>query len=282
MESNFHPYNPHITPFGRSIFAGGINLGIATVNPLLSLQISKDEYGEKVYSPLVHFHITPSQHKIDALNHIFNDKKYYLLNKHLHYHTLHNPLHVTPPLHPGYPVPAPPPPYYHGPHYPHNFGPSHHSLHSPYPQPHIPSPQPPHPPHHLHRNENPIHHQPNYESPVYSPQYPNYENDENIRGPPRGFDDYNEDTGEGFDSEDYPYGQQRSLNSHYRLANVSNNADSGTYANRFAYSRSLDLPSKSPEAKPGYQTIRFPDNRRKREINVENIPLSVQEVKSVS
>ncbi|CAH0584212.1 unnamed protein product [Chrysodeixis includens] len=275
MASNFHPYNPQLSPFGRSIFAGGINLGIATVNPLLSLQISKDEYGEKVYSPLVHFHITPSQHKIAALNQIFDDKKYYLLNKHLHYHTLHHPLHVSPALHPGYPVPVPPPPYYHGPHVPPpHFGPSHHSLHSPRPLPHIPSP--PHPPHHYQHHASPVHYPPHYEPSVYSPQYPNYEK-ENIRGPPRGFNDYNEDASEDIGSEDYPYDEQRSLNSNIASANVSNNADSGTYANRFAYSRSFDLPLKSPEANRGYQTIRFPDNRKKREIDVENIPLSVQE-----
>lgn len=266
--SNLHPYNPQLFPFGRAIQGGGINLGIATVNPLLSIQISKNEDGEKVISPLVHFHVTPSQHKINAINQLFDDKKNYLLHKHQHYHMTH-PIH-----------PYPPPQYF--PHYAHA-----HAHQLPHPEPPYYTPHydvnPHHPPHY----ESVPDHPPHYERPVYSPHYAHYEPDHyrqhdnydnGIHEPLRGHYDSDEENGEHYDDEAYPHSQYRSLHNHDKSANVTNDVDQGSYANRYDYSRSLNLPSKSPGANQGYQTIRFPDNRRKREVDVDNISVTVLEV----
>ncbi|XP_075224751.1 uncharacterized protein LOC142326279 isoform X1 [Lycorma delicatula] len=108
----FYP-NPAVNPYGGSVGGNGVDLGLVSVNPLLSVQVTKDEYGEKVVKPLVNLHVTPNQgfvHKIGNIFHKFKDPLYYgpppLLHHHQHYHT------------PAYPPPhykPHPPPYYHKP-----------------------------------------------------------------------------------------------------------------------------------------------------------------------
>ncbi|KAF9803007.1 hypothetical protein SFRURICE_012252 [Spodoptera frugiperda] len=122
--SNFHPHNPHLHPFSSAIMAGGINLGLAVVNPLFSLQVTKTaEEG-----------------------------------------------------------------------------------------------------------------------------YPDYEDD-----------------GGTYGGEVYP--DYRSLHNNDRLVKDAKDSGQATPINRSSYSRSLDLPSTPPRANRGYQTIRFPETRRKREID---------------
>lgn len=285
--TNHHPYNPHLFPFGRAITAGGINLGVAIVNPLLSLQITKDEEGEKIYRPLLHFHVTPSQEKLRAVTKLFDDKKAFLLNKHHHYHTMY-PIPPNYPVYPWHPVPhAPmyPPPQSQNPHYgypPHPPSPTYsHYIPNyeehPYHQPHH---GPPHQPPHY---DGPPHYSPHYDS-VYSPNYAGYEpihykeHEHTIREPSDGFNDYYDDNGRNNSGEDYPQAEQRSSNNYDTSEKVSDDTDLGSKANRSAYSLSYDFPSTSPRANRGYQTIRFPDTRKKREINIENINISVLEV----
>ncbi|KAH9637189.1 hypothetical protein HF086_016211 [Spodoptera exigua] len=243
--SNFHPLNPHLHPFSNAIMAGGINLGLAVVNPLLSLQVTKTVEGEKIYKPLLHFHVTPSQSKLRAITQIFDEKKQYLLNKHQHYH-VHQPF---PPVYPINPGPAYPP-------------------HYPPPRPHYPHPPPNYVPPHVHNGP-----------PIYSPHYTDYK-PYSYHGnslPSGGYHDYEDDSDPNYDSEDYPQTYYRSLHYNDRLEKVTDVSDQATHVNRSSYSRSLNLPSKPPRANRGYQTIRFPETRRKREIDVGNMSVIIEE-----
>lgn len=126
-----NPYgpNPGINPYFGSISPNGLNLGVVNVNPLVSFQVTKNDYGEKVLKPLVNLHVTPNEHLIHKVGHLFHQKKHgiqqALYNKHYHHHThLSTPPEVYHPHHhhhaPHYEGPS----YYEGPsHYP--SGPSH-------------------------------------------------------------------------------------------------------------------------------------------------------------
>jgi len=123
------PYgpNPSVNPYGNSLGGGnGLNLGLVSVNPLLSLQVSKDEYGEKIVKPWVNLHVTPNAglvHKVGDIVHKLKSPHYgggygheyppSYLHQHNHYH-----------------VPPPPslPPYHHG--GPSYYGPSKPFYHS--------------------------------------------------------------------------------------------------------------------------------------------------------
>ncbi|RZF47408.1 hypothetical protein LSTR_LSTR017167 [Laodelphax striatellus] len=115
----FHHTNPALNPYGGALGgSNGLDLGLVSVNPLLSVQVQKDEYGEKVVKPLVNLHVTPNHgfvHKIGSIFHKFKEPFYYapppippLIHQHQHYHNTH------PPKFGPYSKPygAPPPPFY--------------------------------------------------------------------------------------------------------------------------------------------------------------------------
>lgn len=56
--------SPNINPY---LNYNGLNLGLFNVNPFFSLQIRKDEAGEKIIHPSVNLHLTPSEHVITKL-----------------------------------------------------------------------------------------------------------------------------------------------------------------------------------------------------------------------
>ncbi|KAF5269995.1 hypothetical protein FQR65_LT05794 [Abscondita terminalis] len=120
-------YYPLVNPYGSTIGGGGINLGLLSVNPLLSVQVTKDDYGEKIIKPFVNLHVTPNDFLVHKLDNFFTFKKEALFNKPHHYH------------HHDYPQP-----FYHKPHYDHHQ----HYSDGPY----------------LHEHPGPIHH-PEYEGP---------------------------------------------------------------------------------------------------------------------
>lgn len=106
-----NPYQSHpaINPYGGSVGGNGVDLGLVSVNPLLSVQVTKDEYGEKVVKPLVNLHVTPNQgfvHKIGNIFHKFKEPYYYspppLLHQHQHWHAT-----GYPPYHQSYHKPQP-------------------------------------------------------------------------------------------------------------------------------------------------------------------------------
>lgn len=115
--------NPIPNPHFGAISPNGLNLGLVNVNPLVSFQVSKNEYGEKLLKPLVNLHVTPNENIIQKVGNLFHAKKHgiqqSLNNVNYHHHT-----------HQNYP---PPPSIYHPHHYeePHHYphhheGPHHH------------------------------------------------------------------------------------------------------------------------------------------------------------
>nr|CAD7449297.1 unnamed protein product [Timema bartmani] len=122
--------NPAVNPYGGSVGgAGGINLGLVSVNPLVSVQVSKDDYGEKVVKPFVNLHVTPNKGFVHKLEGIFHG---------------HHGGHYGPP------------PYYKHDHHHHHL----HSVHHPH-EPHYPSPPP------SHYNPYKPHYKPSYYPPNY-------------------------------------------------------------------------------------------------------------------
>ncbi|PNF43247.1 hypothetical protein B7P43_G14886 [Cryptotermes secundus] len=112
-----NPYGPYpaLNPYGSSVGGlGGVNLGLVSVNPLLSVQVTQDEYGDKIVKPLVNLHVTPNHglvHKLGSILHGFHHKPYYqgyppFKHDHHHHH-----IHSSKPY-PSYYHPYKP--YYHG------------------------------------------------------------------------------------------------------------------------------------------------------------------------
>lgn len=116
--------SPSVNPYGHSLGGGnGLNLGLISVNPLLSLQVSKDEYGEKIVKPWVNLHVTPNAglvHKVGDFVHKLKAPHYgggygyggagYPPS----YYHQHNHFHAPPPPAPYYPSHyGPSKPFYH-------------------------------------------------------------------------------------------------------------------------------------------------------------------------
>lgn len=84
---------PGQNPYFGSISPNGLNLGLVNVNPLVSFQFAKNEYGEKLFKPLVNLHVTPNEQLIHKVGNLFKAKKYgnaqqqSLNNQHYHTHT---------------------------------------------------------------------------------------------------------------------------------------------------------------------------------------------------
>lgn len=84
---NIHgDYYPAQNPYFGSIGPNGLNLGLLNVNPLLSVQVSKTEYGDKVVKPLVNLHVTPNANIFEKIGDIFKKKPEYIYNSHYHHH----------------------------------------------------------------------------------------------------------------------------------------------------------------------------------------------------
>lgn len=129
-----YPLNPFgsvpsaVNPFFGSVGPGGLSLGPVSVNPLLSIQVSKDEFGEKIIKPLVNLHVTPNKgllHKFKGLVGGLGGGGGFHHGPppihHYHHGQIHHD-HPPPPfILPG--APPPPPPYGPGPFGPRPFGP---------------------------------------------------------------------------------------------------------------------------------------------------------------
>lgn len=88
---NLHGPNPLVNPYGGSVGSAGINLGLVSVNPLVSVQIEKDDYGQKVVKPFVNLHVTPNDYLVHKLEDLLTYKKDVIYNKHQHFHQHHGP-----------------------------------------------------------------------------------------------------------------------------------------------------------------------------------------------
>lgn len=111
-----HPYpNPiHLPNFADPGQTNGINLGLVSVNPLVALQVSKNDYGEKIFKPFVNLHVTPNNFLVHKVQDFFDFKKGLIYNSHhQHYHN-YKPHHIHKPSyhyeHAG-PIFDKPPPY---------------------------------------------------------------------------------------------------------------------------------------------------------------------------
>ncbi|XP_034933964.1 uncharacterized protein [Chelonus insularis] len=119
-----NPYggNPLVNPYsGYGGGSNGLNLGIVSVNPLVSVQVSKDEYGDKVVKPFVNLHVTPNQGFVHKLGHILaNQKQAFLGSLHGghggHYHGGYAPNYYPPHYH------QKPQSHYHDHHHHHHHG----------------------------------------------------------------------------------------------------------------------------------------------------------------
>ncbi|XP_076160506.1 uncharacterized protein LOC143143294 isoform X2 [Ptiloglossa arizonensis] len=68
--------NALVNPYGGYGSAEqGLNFGPVSVNPLLAVQFTKDEYGDKVVKPFVNFHVTPNRYLVQKLGHLLSHKK---------------------------------------------------------------------------------------------------------------------------------------------------------------------------------------------------------------
>ncbi|XP_018574272.1 uncharacterized protein LOC108913237 [Anoplophora glabripennis] len=123
-----NPYgpNPHVNPYNGAIGGAGINLGLVSVNPLVSIQVTKDDYGNKEIKPFVNLHVTPNNYLVHKFEDLLSYKKAVIFNKHKHYHIHkgHRPYHYHT-HHPSH-------------HYPHESYQDHHPSHVEYDGPSFP------------------------------------------------------------------------------------------------------------------------------------------------
>ncbi|XP_014248389.1 uncharacterized protein LOC106666034 isoform X1 [Cimex lectularius] len=144
-QTNPFGHYPALNPYGGSVGGQGLDLGLVSVNPLLSVQVTKDEYGDKVVKPLVNLHVTPNHGLVNKIGNLLHHVKSPNYGPPYMYHH-HQHVHKIPPFKPYRPYPAP---YYshYTPHYSPQYSsypPSHSSSYpsysSSYPSSFRPSP----------------------------------------------------------------------------------------------------------------------------------------------
>ncbi|XP_050301448.1 uncharacterized protein LOC126739699 isoform X2 [Anthonomus grandis grandis] len=126
-----YPYSPNnVYPHHGTIGYTGINLGLVSVNPLVSVQFSKDDYGNKVIKPHINLHITPNDYLVNKFDDLVAYKKRIVsLNKHKHYHVHKGGYGYVSSPHEGYggPYREHPGEFHHGPEYIHGPPGYHHT-----------------------------------------------------------------------------------------------------------------------------------------------------------
>ncbi|CAH0384242.1 unnamed protein product [Bemisia tabaci] len=234
----YSPLNPALNPYGGSIGGpNGVNLGLVNVNPLLSLQVTKDEYGEKIVKPLVNLHVTPNQGLVDKFGYLVHKFKHHpygygpgygpgLYHHHNHYHTFRPPSYG-----PGYYRPPRP----------------HYSSYGPPPYYPITSPS---------------HHSPEYTH--YAPEYNSY----------RDIDDTPEDTygGSTYGGGSYGGEELNEYDDYYRNNNVSVAADQNSVRFQSREAQGTMQPYATPATgtttgggASGAGKVAFPSDRRSSE-----------------
>lgn len=279
-----NPYgpNPHVNPYGGAIGGGGINLGLVSVNPLISVQVTKDDYGHKEIKPFVNLHVIPNNYLVHKFEDLLSYKKHVIFNKHKHFH-----------VHKGYPTHYEP--YYedHGHHYkpPHYFsghpevyehGPPHHS--GPYLE---------HPPHYPTPDYNPpSYHPPDYTHPEYLTGETGGQHYDQYPGHGSYYDDPLNYGGGDYDpyySRAYAnktnFVQGNSLLEQYQdqyqngLNTYANNVDqTNLYNQQNNYDSSYQYPSDSRRGKSfnirnsPVNPVKFPSSRKRRDVTQDQSP----------
>ncbi|XP_048514853.1 uncharacterized protein LOC105687940 isoform X2 [Athalia rosae] len=245
-----YPINPYggdslVNPYpGYGAGGQGLNLGLVSVNPLVAVQVTKDEYGDKIVKPFVNLHVTPNHGLVHKLGDLLHYKKQVLLGKPGGYYPPH--------YHPaGAPIYEKPYGGHH--HYPSHggggFG--------------LGYPGKPHYPHH---------------PPVYKPHYEGPYGQHNYgQGPAGGY--YREDN--DYDEDDYDYSDYGDGSDYYRSGRANNtrkyvgsngynlgNVNDDSSENDWVPSRSENVAKNRDDGRRG--RVAFPQ-RRKRDVNqVEN------------
>ncbi|XP_072382518.1 uncharacterized protein [Diabrotica undecimpunctata] len=246
-----NPYGP--TPFSNPYPIGqpGINLGLVSVNPLVSIQVTKDDYGNKEIKPFVNLHVTPNDYLIHKFSDFFNYKKAVIFNKHKHYH-VHKGNHY--PHHSHYPQ------YIQSPHevyreHPHEFEPHYPAVHGP------PIFEGPHDggPHNLH-NSFPEQYPNTYEGPIpgsYFDNPLNYGGGEYYPGPL-----YGKNIGSSNEFVEGNSVLQQYQNQASRGAEAYGEENNAEFQNsrRFRVGKNLNIDNTSSNP------IRFPTNRKRRDV----------------
>lgn len=284
---NPHGPNPFVNPYGGAIGSQGVNLGLVSVNPLVSLQVTKDDYGEKVLKPFVNLHVTPNNFLVHKFEDLFAYKKHLVFNKHKHLH-YHKPNHYFPYHHP--------PHHYHHrePHYLHHK-PSYHLEHEPSyyeEQPSIEYAGPHHKPSY-HLEHPPVHYDGSHHKPSYHIDYSpseytglsNHYDESNYDSPP--YDPHSQSSyfenphnyGSNFDNYDETYngrnyenhtdsidGNSILLQYQQKFENGQNNYgdDSSTLNSNSRGGKSLNLYTTSTSS----TSFKFPSNRKKRDVTM--------------
>lgn len=282
--NTFNGGSPAQNPYFGSISPNGLNLGLVNVNPLVSFQFAKNEYGEKTFKPLVNLHVTPNENIINKVGALFKAKKYGFgggggvggagqYNQHYHTHQ-----------------------HFDGP-----TGPYQHHHHPPSPH-HFASGPPPQ----LSHFDGPIHHYgppPSISSPPYFQNnggpssfgaapidyYPSgYAGDYGFSSPPFYHDtSYHANTNNNIESNLTP--AELTANGFQPIAyfdgqNLDNNNNGSTtvaidrnaYAGNFANYKQNAIPKtmvnsqahvQNNQQKQGTHSVSFPKNRRKRNVN---------------
>lgn len=272
------PYAPHVpnAHFG-AISPNGLNLGLVNVNPLFSLQVTKNEIGEKLVKPFVNLHVTPNEGIVGKIGSLFLAKKG-ALHKHYHHH-----LHRYPPTGPH---------FYGGEHEHLPFNPHHGPPHIEGPpfSPHHPIEGPPFPNHHHHHIEGPPFHGPphgfEHGPPPHSFEHgpPHF-----ISQPPPYFKDSGFSKGIisdditsnpftlGFRSsnvsfDDFNY---QSLYQDKEFKAPNSYKDDFRYARQYSNSNFNSLPTQAPGTAEGSEKVSFPTSRRRRDTDQE-VPASIE------
>lgn len=280
--NTFNGGSPAQNPYFGSISPNGLNLGLVNVNPLVSFQFAKNEYGEKTFKPLVNLHVTPNENIINKVGALLKAKKYGfggygggggggvggagLYNQHYHSHT-HYDTPSGPIYRPHHYQSGPPSPHFEGPpqyhHFPSNGPPSHFDGATHYSAPHISAPHFSAPPEY-------------YPTTGYAGDFSSFSS-------PAAYDtSYHANTNNNIESSLLTDGDDSTTNNfqpstgfYSRSANIS--IADRTYANNFDGYKPNNMPQTAKLAqangqintqKQGTQSVSFPSNRRKR--NVDN------------
>lgn len=233
------------------------------MNPLFSLQVTKNELGEKLVKPLVNLHVTPNENIIGKIGNLLLAKKGSLHN-HYHHH-----LHRYPP----------PPSIYHD----HDHFPSHHidgppSFISHHPSHHGP---PPPPPPFISKHplliDGPIHHGPPPHLIFSKPPPPPFLKSGYAKDSPF-FDGDINPSSIGFRSnnvsfDDFSY---QSIYPQNNFNGPNNNGDDIRYARGFSNYNTYSLPTQAPGTSEGSEKVSFPTSRRRRDTD-QPVPSSIEE-----
>lgn len=275
-----------------------MNLGLLNVNPLVSLQVSKNEHGEKLLKPFVNLHVTPNENIIGKIGSLFAAKKHKLSHHHHEHNHLHRYPSYPPPIHHGPPhfesFPHGPPPHFESfPHGPPNFQsfphgpppPFYHDHHEHHHQPHFNGPPPGHflsrPPHPFYKDAGTLHEDSGYDGNSHDL------NEFDFNPTSLGFRNNNATQSIGdFPLEDtenqefkrnynyqsfYPQNSNNAINQNDGQQYANNYANYNTNSNQFTQS----LPIQAPGQARGSDTVSFPNSRRKRDTD-QVVPASIE------